>query len=227
MSTFLNILSRWSGIFIFLFCVLPFGAHAITLTQTKNDINSITTITFTPAAGLETTEYAIQIDDQTTNTTQYLKKNHHVGNAIVWQTYSVWLNEKKYIQIINLLPSHNYRIIVIARTEGETEEEVFQDISLVIKQRPRKPKGVTVITTTASSLTVAWVKQSVSTTSYNAQLRSVDVWKKSAWLRIKKIKKAEQTFSALNAGTDYAVRVRACNAVGCSHFTNWKSAATL
>lgn len=89
-------------------------------------------------------------------------------------------------------------------------------------QAPKKLKAKK-ITTTGAQLT--W-KASAGATKYKVQLRKFKVAKQKQWTTYKKVKKAKKIVSGLITKTRYQFRVAACDAQGCSGYTQWTAFKT-
>ncbi|EKD79529.1 MAG: hypothetical protein ACD_41C00045G0001, partial [uncultured bacterium] len=92
---------------------------------------------------------------------------------------------------------------------------------------PGKAKNLKVKKITESTAKLTWKAPSTGeVTKYKVQLRKHGVKKSAKWTTYKKVTKTNKALKKLLAETRYQYRVAACNATGCSAYTDWKAFKT-
>lgn len=92
---------------------------------------------------------------------------------------------------------------------------------------PNKARKVDHTKMKSSSATITWTKPKASKVeTYTVQIRPSGSTDKSIWTTKKSITDTSLKFTDLTAGTQYQVRVKACNSQGCSAYTDWEKVTT-
>ncbi|EKD79553.1 MAG: hypothetical protein ACD_41C00038G0005 [uncultured bacterium] len=93
-----------------------------------------------------------------------------------------------------------------------------------VSAEPSSPLALTVKKIKAQQAVIDWKKPEGKVKTYRVEVRKFG--KAKTVKKYKGIKKTEKRITKLKADTKYQVRVKACNAKGCSNFTDWKSFTT-